>query len=323
MALNLQQTTTIAHHPIIAERTPRFQAEDLFQPWPTRSRTMKVFVRGCQPAVALVVLRQVGLHQKLIGCLITADVLTPQLLDQSILMRAMIAFHSAFGLWRTGGDDANAQLGAHASKLRQWRPPCLFLRFGRWPHIDILPVRVQSLRNAVLLDPASEQVGRRPSRFLLPQVAQDGAGGVVHQIHQTSFWTASLEPSMKTSIQLHQLAEMCLALAPLAIRSALALPPQYPPRKHPTSQCPGTVLQAIFAGQVFGGQRRTKPFVDPAAVLVSHQPQHSFAKSLRLGTITAPASSTVLQPFDPLLLIPLPKPLCLASTDPKPLCSAY
>jgi len=32
MALNLQQTTTIAHYPIIAERTPRFQAEDLFQP---------------------------------------------------------------------------------------------------------------------------------------------------------------------------------------------------------------------------------------------------------------------------------------------------
>jgi hypothetical protein len=74
---------------------------------------------------------------------------------------------------------------------------------------------------------------------------------------------------------------------------------------------------------VFGGQRRTKPFVDPAAVLVPHQQQHSFAKSFRLGTITSPASSTVLQPFDPLLLIPLPKPLGLASTDPKQLCSAY
>src|SRR5215470_5364876 len=115
--------------------------------------------------------------------------------------------------------------------LAHMRPNCVsgarpasFSASVAGPHIDILPVRVQSLRNAVLLDPASEQVGRRPSRFLLPQVAQDGAGGVVHQIHQTSFWTASLEPSMKTSIQLHQLAAMCLALAPLAIRSALALP---------------------------------------------------------------------------------------------------
>jgi len=57
--LNLQQTTAIAHHPIITERTLRFQAEDFLQPSQTRSRTMKVFFRGCRPAVALVVLRQV------------------------------------------------------------------------------------------------------------------------------------------------------------------------------------------------------------------------------------------------------------------------
>ena len=46
LALNLQQTTTVAHPPIIAERTLRFQAEDFLQPPQTRFATMKIFFRG-------------------------------------------------------------------------------------------------------------------------------------------------------------------------------------------------------------------------------------------------------------------------------------
>ena len=51
VALNLQQTTTVAHHPIMAEGTLRFQAEDFLQPPQTRFATMKIFFRGsCAPA---------------------------------------------------------------------------------------------------------------------------------------------------------------------------------------------------------------------------------------------------------------------------------
>jgi len=41
VALNLQQTTTVAHHSIIAERTLRFQAEDFLHPPQTWFATMK------------------------------------------------------------------------------------------------------------------------------------------------------------------------------------------------------------------------------------------------------------------------------------------
>jgi|SRR5215471_13166112 len=56
---------------------------------------MKIVFRGCGPAVALVVLRQIGFPKKLIGRFIAAYVLAAQFLDQPVLMRAMIALHSA------------------------------------------------------------------------------------------------------------------------------------------------------------------------------------------------------------------------------------
>jgi len=99
LALNLQQTTSVVHHPIIAERTLCFQAEDFLQPTQTRWATMKIFLRSSGPAVALVVLRQVDLLEKVIGRLMAAYVLAAQFLNQPVLMRAVIAFHSAFGLW--------------------------------------------------------------------------------------------------------------------------------------------------------------------------------------------------------------------------------
>ena len=67
MALDLQQTTSVPHHPVIAERTLRFQAEDFLQPTQTRLGTMKIFLRSCWPAVALVVLRQIDFPKKVIG----------------------------------------------------------------------------------------------------------------------------------------------------------------------------------------------------------------------------------------------------------------
>ena len=81
MALNLQQPTSVAHHPIIAERTLCFQAEDFLQPTQTRLATMKIFLGSSGPAVALVVLRQIDFPEKVIGRLMTAYVLAAQFLN--------------------------------------------------------------------------------------------------------------------------------------------------------------------------------------------------------------------------------------------------
>src|SRR5215472_238052 len=81
-------------------------------------------------------------------------------------MRAMIALHPALGLRRTGRDDADAEFGTHASKLRQWRLPACFLGFAGWANIDVLPFRIQSLGNTVLLNPLPQQVGGCPGSLL-------------------------------------------------------------------------------------------------------------------------------------------------------------
>src|SRR5215467_11984672 len=114
---------------------------------------MKIFLGSSGPAVALVMLRQIDFPEKVIGRLRTAYVLAAQFLNQPVLMRAVIALHPAFGLRRTGRDNTDAEFGAHASKLRQWRLPRGFLGFRGGANIDILPVRIQTLGNTVLLNP--------------------------------------------------------------------------------------------------------------------------------------------------------------------------
>src|SRR5215475_2287411 len=47
---NLQKSTTIAHHPIIAQPALLLQAEDLLQPAQTGFGTMKIFFGSCRPA---------------------------------------------------------------------------------------------------------------------------------------------------------------------------------------------------------------------------------------------------------------------------------
>src|SRR5215831_162478 len=116
---------------------------------------MKIFLGSSGPAVALVVLRQIDFPRKVIGRLMTAYVLAAQFLNQPTLMRAVIALYSAFGLRRTGRDDADAEFGAHASKLRR-RLPRGFLGFAGGANIDILPVRIQTLGNTVLLNPVPQ-----------------------------------------------------------------------------------------------------------------------------------------------------------------------
>src|SRR5215467_227171 len=100
---------------------------------------MKIFLGSSRPAVALVVLRQIDFLEKVIDRLMTAYVLAAQFLNQPVLMRAVIALHSAFGLRRTGRDDAHAEFGAHASKLRQWRLPGSCLGCSARVDLKLLP----------------------------------------------------------------------------------------------------------------------------------------------------------------------------------------
>src|ERR1035441_6925781 len=71
---------------------------------------------------APVVVRQVFLLQILVGGLMVSDFLAPQFLYQTVLVRAVVAFHPAFRLGGIGRDNANPQPLAHAPKLRPWPP---------------------------------------------------------------------------------------------------------------------------------------------------------------------------------------------------------
>jgi hypothetical protein len=71
--------------------------------------------------VTPVVFGEVVLVQIRIGLVVVGDSGQAQFLHQPILMGTVCPLHSPFGLRRTGGDDLDAQLGAHAPKLRYRR----------------------------------------------------------------------------------------------------------------------------------------------------------------------------------------------------------
>src|SRR5438309_7985293 len=95
---------------------------------------MIVFGRLRRPHIAAVVVRQIA-GQKAIAFFYRTDLFQTHFLDQPILMRAVVSFHAPFGLWGTGRDDTNAELGAHPPKLRyryfatQFLLRCWFLTY--------------------------------------------------------------------------------------------------------------------------------------------------------------------------------------------------
>ncbi len=137
-------------------------------------------------------------------------------------MRAVMALHATLRLRRRSGDDTNAEFGAHASELRLGLDA--FERFARrrLALVDVLPVAIQRLRNAVLTHPGLEQIGRRPSRLFAREAAQRPAGRIVDEVHQATFRAASFEPVVVRAVELDQLAEMRFALTPTAVWFALA-----------------------------------------------------------------------------------------------------
>ena len=132
-------------------------------------------------------------------------------------MRPVIALDPSLGLRRTRGDDLNPQRRAHAAKLRPGDGPGHLLRRIRHPHIHVFPIRIERQRHAVRLNPPTQHIGRRPDRFLATEPRERPARGIVDQVHQAAARRARLVPQVKAPIELHQFAEMRLALPPLPV----------------------------------------------------------------------------------------------------------
>ena len=88
-----------------------------------------------------------------------------ELLDEPILMRAVVPLDAALGLRRARWDDRDPQRGAHAAKLRQRRGAGLTLLRIRHPDIDVFPIGIERPWNPVPIDPRPQQpdfVRRQP-----------------------------------------------------------------------------------------------------------------------------------------------------------------
>jgi len=101
-----------------------------------------------------------------------------------------------------------------AAAHRDYAPLAAQFLLGCGRHfVNIFPVGVQRQGHTVLFDPRAQHAGRGPGGFFFSQVGVGHPGSVVDHVHQTAARTALLEPGMKASVQLHQLAEMFLARA--------------------------------------------------------------------------------------------------------------
>src|SRR5882762_5750819 len=118
LRLYLKQSVVVAHHPVVPDDPLGLQPEHFSQLCRTRCPPVIVLRLRCRPPESLVVLRQIFLLQILVRLLVRPNLLPPHLLDQPVLMRAVIAFHSPFRLRRSRCNDLDPQLLAHPSKLR-------------------------------------------------------------------------------------------------------------------------------------------------------------------------------------------------------------
>src|SRR5438270_12027643 len=117
LRLHLKQPIVVAHHPVVPDNPFALQPEYFPQLSHARPPPVIVFFLRCRPPEPLVVLWQILLLQILVRLLVRPDLLPPHLLDQPVLMRAVIAFHAPFGLRRSRRDDLHPQLLAHPPKL--------------------------------------------------------------------------------------------------------------------------------------------------------------------------------------------------------------
>ena len=223
----------------------------------------------------------------------------------------MIALNASLRLRRTRGDNPNPQLGAHPTKLGQRFGPRLAFLLIRGPHIHILPVGVERLRHAVARNPRPQHADRRPNRLLRAKPPQRLARRVIDERQQTALRPAPFEPRVKTAVHLDQFAEMRLALPPAPMRAALAHAAPQARGQHPPPQRFVIDRHPVFTRQMLRRQRRPKALIDPAAVFLPHERQHSLPnlpgdrvlrRAPRAPMFQACSSISPVSPIQPLRL---------------------
>src|ERR1039458_333917 len=317
LRLHLKQTIVVSHHPVVTDDPLGLQPEHFPQFCLTRCPPVIVLRLRCRTPESPVVLRQIFLLQIMVRPIVRPYLFPPHLLDQPVLMRAVVALHSPLGLRRPCRNDLDPQLLAHPPELRdRFFASQLFALCGR-AFIHVLPIHVQRLRHSVFFDPAPQRVCRCPDRLLFAQPQLYLAGRIVGHVHRAAVRTAPLQPVVKTSVHLHSLTKVSPSLSPLPIRLPLASPPPQPFRQHPPPQRLRIDPHPVFARQMFGRQRRPKSPSLASPVLLLHQLHHPPAKPRRLGSRARSSRTAMLQPFGPFFLIPLPQPLRLPVTYPR------
>src|SRR5207253_6403902 len=114
----------------------------------------------------------------------------------------------------------------------------------------------------------------RPDRRLRPQPPQRLPGRIVDEREQTARGRAPFEPPMNTAVHLDQLTEVRLALPPPPMRAALPRATPQTRHQHPPPQRFMVDGEPVLTRQMLGRQRRPKPLIDHAAVLLTDERQH-------------------------------------------------
>src|ERR1700693_722308 len=148
-------------HPVITDRAVALSAENLSQFAASRLPPVIILWLRRHTGKASVVIRQILRFQIIVGGFVVAHLLPPQFLDQPILMNPMDPFDSALGLWRTSGDDPDAQLLTHAPELRHRHFPTPLLGWRCLSFVHILPVGIERPRDSIFLNPYPQHSRRR------------------------------------------------------------------------------------------------------------------------------------------------------------------
>ena len=159
-----------------------------------------------------------------------------QLLHESILMRSVVPLDPALGLWRTRRNNLDAQRCAHAPELRQRLGARLALLLIRAPHIDILPIRVESSGNPGSARSTLARPPPPPRSSPVPRAVRGSVPSHRRPASASSCAGRDFKPGMKAPIELDQLAEVRHALPPPSMRAPLAGPAPQARRQHPPPQ---------------------------------------------------------------------------------------
>ena len=298
-----KQPIVVAHDPVVRDRAVSSSRKTVSSRSPRGTRHVKVVRRRRRLRKPPIVVGPVLRLEKRIRRLDVGDAFPAELLHQAILMRPVIALDPPLGLRRARRDDLDPQRRAHAAKLRQRlgaRHALLLIRRAAHTHSSNRCRAPAESRTA-----RSRPAGRRPPPRSFPARRTGPALRPVASSTSVSkqlCGPAIFEPRMKAAVQLHQLAEVRLALPAPPMRTALPRATPQPRRQHPPPQRFVIDRQPVFTRQMLGRQRRPKSLVDrrrcispgsapaPASAAAAASPDSTRARRSDVSAPPRPAS---------------------------------